>query len=59
SGLRPSLRKNKPPLQGSSLVKTIATCYCNLPLFLFENSIRNKNYGKPCSNGAEKHHSLV
>ena len=31
SGLRPSLRKNKPPLQGLSLVETIATCYCNLP----------------------------
>lgn len=29
SGLRPSLQKNKPPSQRSSLVKIIATCYCN------------------------------
>ena len=36
SGLRPSLQKNKPPSQRSSLVKTIATCYCNSPKKSFE-----------------------
>ena len=30
--LCPSLQKNKPPLQGSSLVKTIASFYCNSPI---------------------------